>query len=106
MKDGKQVHFSLSRPSHLSPFSPLLHLAYTSHTHRSHYLAQLVKWGTVERLIDKLVDPNCFDEQLAPMFFLCHSYFIGAAELLEKIIGMYPTLLILIFVLLYFAFIL
>jgi hypothetical protein len=50
---------------------------------------QLVKWATVDRLIEKVVDPNCYDEQLAPMFFFCHMYFIEARDLLEKMVGIY-----------------
>eukprot|EP00026_Physarum_polycephalum_P014506 Phypoly_transcript_15028.p1 GENE.Phypoly_transcript_15028~~Phypoly_transcript_15028.p1 ORF type:complete len:122 (+),score=5.46 Phypoly_transcript_15028:384-749(+) len=50
---------------------------------------QLVKWASVDRLVEKLVDPNCYDEQLAPMLFFCHTYFIESSSLLKMIIGIY-----------------
>ena len=57
----------------------------------------------MDRLIEKVVDPNCYDEQLAPMFFFCHMYFVDSRDLLEKMIGMY--LFIVSFYLIVFVFV-
>eukprot|EP01113_Clastostelium_recurvatum_P024846 TRINITY_DN2972_c0_g1_i5.p1 TRINITY_DN2972_c0_g1~~TRINITY_DN2972_c0_g1_i5.p1 ORF type:complete len:982 (-),score=254.07 TRINITY_DN2972_c0_g1_i5:29-2974(-) len=50
---------------------------------------QIVRWATVDRLVERLVDPLYRDETFLDVLFLTNDYFIENADLLKKLLQWY-----------------